>query len=149
MPALGPGTLEAIVAGWQKCPGDWVERDETICIVSAGGTRAGVASPASGLLVRLLSGIGTRLGTGAPLAEVEVHAAEWEEAESESRSKDFSTFHSPAVRRLAAENGLDPADIPGRGLGGRVRLEDVLAYLDARKHVDESLETTQTGRRIG
>jgi 2-oxoglutarate dehydrogenase E2 component (dihydrolipoamide succinyltransferase) len=32
---------------------------------------------------------------------------------------------SPLVRRLAAENGLDTAAIPGTGVGGRIRREDV------------------------
>jgi 2-oxoglutarate dehydrogenase E2 component (dihydrolipoamide succinyltransferase) len=39
---------------------------------------------------------------------------------------------SPVVRRLLAENGLNPADIPGTGLGGRITRDDVLAHLDAR-----------------
>ena len=46
---------------------------------------------------------------------------------------DLSTFHSPAVKRLAAEHELDLADIPGSGLGGRIRRDDVLAYLEARE----------------
>ncbi len=40
---------------------------------------------------------------------------------------------SPAVRRLAAEHGLDIAKVPGSGRGGRVTKADVLVYLDARK----------------
>src|SRR6266852_1506481 len=34
---------------------------------------------------------------------------------------------SPAVRKLAAEHGLDPATLRGSGLGGRVTRDDVLA----------------------
>ncbi|HAC45964.1 MAG TPA: branched-chain alpha-keto acid dehydrogenase subunit E2 [Chloroflexi bacterium] len=34
---------------------------------------------------------------------------------------------SPAVRKLAAEHGLDPATLRGTGLGGRVTRDDVLA----------------------
>ncbi len=39
---------------------------------------------------------------------------------------------SPVVRRLVAENGLDPAQIPGTGPGGRITREDVLDFLDQR-----------------
>ncbi len=39
---------------------------------------------------------------------------------------------SPVVRRLISEHGLDPAQIPGTGMGGRITREDVLRYLDAR-----------------
>src|SRR5215467_11250060 len=36
---------------------------------------------------------------------------------------------SPLARRLAREHGLDLNAIPGTGAGGRVRKEDILAYL--------------------
>ncbi|HXC79867.1 MAG TPA: dihydrolipoamide acetyltransferase family protein [Candidatus Acidoferrum sp.] len=38
---------------------------------------------------------------------------------------------SPAVRKLAAEHGIDAAAIRGSGMGGRVTRDDVLAALDA------------------
>ena len=38
---------------------------------------------------------------------------------------------SPAVRRLIAEHGLDPAQIPATGRGGRLTKEDVLNYMEA------------------
>ncbi|PTQ53718.1 MAG: Dihydrolipoamide acyltransferase component of branched-chain alpha-keto acid dehydrogenase complex [Hydrogenibacillus schlegelii] len=40
--------------------------------------------------------------------------------------------YSPAVRRLLAEHGLDPAAVPGTGAHGRVTRKDVLAYLKRR-----------------
>ncbi|HTO00638.1 MAG TPA: dihydrolipoamide acetyltransferase family protein, partial [Microthrixaceae bacterium] len=39
---------------------------------------------------------------------------------------------SPLVRRLVEENQLDPAEITGTGVGGRITREDVLAVIDAR-----------------
>jgi 2-oxoglutarate dehydrogenase E2 component (dihydrolipoamide succinyltransferase) len=40
---------------------------------------------------------------------------------------------SPVVRRLLAENGIDPSDIQGTGEGGRVTRQDVLAEAARRK----------------
>ena len=37
---------------------------------------------------------------------------------------------SPVVRKLIAEHGLDAAQIPGTGQGGRITRADVLAYID-------------------
>ena len=37
---------------------------------------------------------------------------------------------SPVVRRLIAEHGLDPAQIPGTGAGGRITRDDVLAAIE-------------------
>jgi len=39
---------------------------------------------------------------------------------------------SPAVRKLAAEHGLDPTVLQGSGLGGRVTRDDVLAAVSSR-----------------
>jgi 2-oxoglutarate dehydrogenase E2 component (dihydrolipoamide succinyltransferase) len=41
-------------------------------------------------------------------------------------------FVSPVVARLAAEHGIDLAQIQGTGLKGRIRKQDLLAYLSAR-----------------
>jgi pyruvate dehydrogenase E2 component (dihydrolipoamide acetyltransferase) len=199
LPDLGGRVLEAIVVGWEKHPGEWVERDEPICIVSADGLRAAVASSASGYLVRLLAGVGVRIGPGTSLAEIatkEVRAevvertaepevadeptdapepgpepADEPEAEpadapepemageplaepepeplaeleemfsplgdrrrarlSEPEPVEMSTFHSPAVKRLADQHGVDLALVVGTGAGGRVRKEDVLAHVEA------------------
>jgi len=40
---------------------------------------------------------------------------------------------SPLVRRLAREHQIDLAQIPGTGLGGRIRRDDVLHYLAQRE----------------
>jgi pyruvate/2-oxoglutarate dehydrogenase complex dihydrolipoamide acyltransferase (E2) component len=39
--------------------------------------------------------------------------------------------YSPVVQRIAAEHDLDLDQIPGTGRGGRVRKQDVLAFLDS------------------
>jgi 2-oxoglutarate dehydrogenase E2 component (dihydrolipoamide succinyltransferase) len=39
---------------------------------------------------------------------------------------------SPVVRRLITEHELDPSEIPGTGMGGRITREDVLGFIDAR-----------------
>jgi pyruvate dehydrogenase E2 component (dihydrolipoamide acetyltransferase) len=39
---------------------------------------------------------------------------------------------SPVVRRLITEHGLDPNEIEGTGVGGRITRNDVLAFIDAK-----------------
>jgi pyruvate/2-oxoglutarate dehydrogenase complex dihydrolipoamide acyltransferase (E2) component len=39
--------------------------------------------------------------------------------------------YSPVVQRIAAEHGIDLAQVPGTGRGGRVRKQDVLAFVEA------------------
>jgi 2-oxoglutarate dehydrogenase E2 component (dihydrolipoamide succinyltransferase) len=43
---------------------------------------------------------------------------------------DQSQVLSPVVRRLLADHGLDPASIPGTGLGGRITRSDVEAVIE-------------------
>ena len=40
-------------------------------------------------------------------------------------------FVSPVVARIAAEHGIDPAQIEGTGRGGRVTKKDILAYVES------------------
>lgn len=40
---------------------------------------------------------------------------------------------SPLVRRMAREHGVDLADVPGTGEGGRVSKQDILAFLEGRQ----------------
>jgi 2-oxoglutarate dehydrogenase E2 component (dihydrolipoamide succinyltransferase) len=50
-------------------------------------------------------------------------------------SADGGRLLSPVVRRLIAEHGLDPATIPGTGVGGRITRADVLAAAGSQPRV--------------
>jgi 2-oxoglutarate dehydrogenase E2 component (dihydrolipoamide succinyltransferase) len=39
-------------------------------------------------------------------------------------------FVSPVVARIAAEHGIDPAQVPGTGSGGRVTKKDIQSYIE-------------------
>jgi 2-oxoglutarate dehydrogenase E2 component (dihydrolipoamide succinyltransferase) len=39
-------------------------------------------------------------------------------------------FVSPVVARIAGEHGIDPAQVPGTGTGGRVTKRDILAFIE-------------------
>ncbi len=43
------------------------------------------------------------------------------------------SFVSPVVARIASEHGIDPAQVPGTGNGGRVTKKDIQAFIDAEK----------------
>ena len=51
---------------------------------------------------------------------------------------------SPRARKLAAEKGIDPSQIPGSGVGGRVLAEDVEAYAGAAG----SVKATPVAKRV-
>jgi 2-oxoglutarate dehydrogenase dihydrolipoamide succinyltransferase (E2 component) len=61
--------------------------------------------------------LGTSEGFSAPPAQ-------------EASEIDRSEFHSPVVRRIAEEHGVDLSQVPGTGVGGRVRKTDVVAFIE-------------------
>ena len=52
---------------------------------------------------------------------------------------------SPLVRRMAREHGVDLADVPGTGEGGRVSKQDMLAFLESRKTAPSAPEPEGVG----
>ncbi|MFJ6674232.1 2-oxoglutarate dehydrogenase, E2 component, dihydrolipoamide succinyltransferase [Actinosynnema sp. NPDC091369] len=53
-----------------------------------------------------------------------------QEAEESANGAPYVT---PLVRKLASENGIDLATLKGTGVGGRIRKQDVLAAVEAKK----------------
>jgi 2-oxoglutarate dehydrogenase E2 component (dihydrolipoamide succinyltransferase) len=48
-----------------------------------------------------------------------------------SREELLRTRSTPVVRKIAAEKGVDLAQVPGTGISGRVTKKDLLAYIEA------------------
>ncbi len=70
LPELGAGHHEAMLDSWQHHPGDRVEEDDLLCIVTADGMRAAVASSVAGRVVRHLVACGALLEPGESLIEI-------------------------------------------------------------------------------
>jgi 2-oxoisovalerate dehydrogenase E2 component (dihydrolipoyl transacylase) len=151
MPQLGESVTEGTVDRWLKQEGDMVRRDEPIVEVVTDKVNAEIPSPFEGRLVRIKVGAGETVAIGTALAEMEVEGAADAPAEpskpeagkratpapstpaprssAPAASSTESEKVSPAVRRLLEDNGLELSQIAGTGGGGRVRREDVIAYL--------------------
>ncbi len=56
---------------------------------------------------------------------------------------------SPVVRRLLADHRIDPSEIAGTGLGGRITRADVLAYVDARTRAGAAAPAAPLGGAAG
>ena len=144
MPQMGVSVAEGTVAEWRKQPGDRVEADEPICVISTDKIDTDVPAPASGVLVEILVpegetvDVGTvlaRIDTGDGEAEPVVEAAPVVEAELvEAQPASSGNGHrprrySPVVMRMAAEHDIDLDAIQGTGRDGRVTKKDVVAFL--------------------
>src|SRR5216683_3008230 len=147
MPQLGESVTEGTVDHWLKNEGDFVKRDEPIVEVVTDKVNAEIPSPFEGKLVKITAAQGETVLVGAVLAQIEVaDAATAAPAGAKAPPKqapqaaaapapeaattdggDGRARLSPAVRKLAAEHGLDPTTVRGTGMGGRVTRDDVLA----------------------
>jgi 2-oxoglutarate dehydrogenase E2 component (dihydrolipoamide succinyltransferase) len=146
---MGVSVSEGTVAEWRKQPGDWVAYEETICLISTDKIDTDLPSPAAGRVEALLVAEGDTVDVGTVLARVatdakpgEPHASEdvtppevapapkRASAAAKPAANGNGRRYSPVVSRIAAEHGLDLARIEGSGRGGRVRKQDVLAFLE-------------------
>jgi pyruvate dehydrogenase E2 component (dihydrolipoamide acetyltransferase) len=158
MPQMGESIFEGTITKWLKQPGDKVQRDEPLFEISTDKVDAEIPAPASGTLqeikvqagntVQVNTVVGVIGGEGeaaapAPAAKKDVVAApppapaaapvptaKEPEPEPEVESAEQGRVRSsPLVRKIAKENNVDLAKVPGTGLGGRITKEDIEAFI--------------------
>jgi 2-oxoglutarate dehydrogenase complex dihydrolipoamide succinyltransferase (E2) component len=147
MPQMGVSVAEGTILEWRKRPGDWVERDETICEISTDKIDTEIPSPASGRVVRILVGPNETVAVGTALAQIETsapadgmpekHQPQTRKQQGDGAGPDRSRVISPVVQRIAAEHGIDLSKVEGTGVGGRIRKKDVMNA--ARRQADEEV----------
>ena len=151
VPALPESVADATIATWHKKIGDKVTRDENILDLETDKVVLEVPAPADGILKEILFKEGDTVHSGELLARIDtgsVSTLMHEEKKSGvlpsvSALDDKST--SPAVRRMLAENDLQPSEIKGSGKDGRITKEDVVSYIEAgRGHKTEHTPLLKT-----
>lgn len=150
MPQLGATVVEGTVTRWLKREGEPVEEHEPLVEVITDKVNSELPSPAAGVVARIVVPEGQTARVGAEIAVIEVaervgvvevveggppvpapHAPPSAE-ELQQGGAAPAPRSSPLVRRLAREHGVDVGAIRGSGAGGRVRKEDMLAYVEAK-----------------
>jgi len=156
VPTLPESVADGTLVNWKKKPGEPVKRGENLVDLETDKVVLDIPAPADGVLSEILrqegdvvttgdviaileEGVAVEISTEVPgPAAAEMPAPATVPAPAPAPAPVVATEVdleglSPAVRRLAAEHGLDVGKIPGSGRGGRVTKSDVLAYLEARK----------------
>lgn len=158
MPQLGETVSEGTIGSWLKKEGETISRDESLVEIITDKITTELPSPAGGKLVRILVQPDATVKVGTPIAEIESEGANGASTGSVSTSTtgaaaatnsapvatapeapsqpaargDSADRVSPLARKLAAENKVDLNEIVGTGEGGRVRKEDILAFVQRR-----------------
>lgn len=141
-PTFPESVADGTVATWHKQPGDAVKRDELLVDIETDKVVLEVLAEADGVLGEIIKGEGETVlsaellgtlnagATAEPKAEAAAAPAPAAAAQADSAEEPLL---NPAARKLAEENGLDPAQIKGTGKGGRVTKEDVLNAIETKK----------------
>ena len=154
MPQLGETVAEGTITVWHKNVGDQVASDELLFEIGTDKVEMEIPAPVGGVLkeIRIPEGetvvVGTVLaviddGSGtAEVAPAAVVAADPTPVRQPKPAAILPTRSSPphypngklspAVRKLVADNNLNPDDMIGTGRNGRITRGDVLAFLKGR-----------------
>ena len=145
-PTFPESVADGTVATWHKKPGEAVKRDELIVDIETDKVVIEVLAEADGVLAEIIKNEGDTVlsnellgklteggaAAAAPAAAPAAAAAPAQAAAPAAAGDD--AILSPAARKLAEENGIDPSSIAGTGKGGRVTKEDVVAAVEAKKN---------------
>lgn len=146
VPTLGESVSEATIGKWFKKPGEAVKADEPLVELETDKVTLEVNAPAAGVLGEIVAkegdtvGVSALLGTiaeggaaaaaaPAPKAEAKPAAAPAPAAEAPKAAATKAADSGPAVSRLAAESGVNPANVAASGKDGRVTKGDMLAAI--------------------
>lgn len=142
-PTFPESVADGTVASWHKKPGEAVKRDELIVDIETDKVVMEVLAEADGVVGEILKNegdtvlsgelLGTLVEGGAASAPVAAAPVAAVAAQAAAPASAEEALLSPAARKIAEENGLNPAAIAGTGKGGRVTKEDVVAAVEARK----------------
>ena len=136
IPPMGESITSGVLSKWHVADGAVVKKDQPLFELETDKiTSEGTAEAAGKITFKVQAGTDVKIGqvvatidesaVGAPSAPA---AAAPTTASAPAAAK--SSEQSPAVRRLAAESGIDPASLAGSGKGGRVTKGDMLAAGD-------------------
>ena len=147
VPVLPESVSDATIATWHKKPGDAVKRDENLVDLETDKVVLEVPAPADGVLKSINAETGATVTSGAILGVIEegaaastssaakpaAPAASAKPADKSAAASAAASVNelSPAGRRVAVEEKIDPSQVSASGRGGRVTKEDLVNYAKA------------------
>lgn len=161
VPILSESVADATLAAWHKKVGDFVRRDESLVDLETDKVVLEVVAPKDGVVKEIKKQEGTLVTSDEIIAIIDSEAKAESAGEAESNVSEASSGNgeinqdsnesadvslSPAARKLATENNIDPARVTGTGRDHRVTKADVVHYLEARsdnKGAPEKAAVTQ------
>lgn len=130
IPPMGESITSGVLAKWHVKDGDVVKKDQALFELETDKiTSEGTAEVAGKISFKVAAG--TEVKIGQIVASIDETAAASANAApataaTPAASEVRNDSQSPAVRRLAADSGINPASVEGSGKAGRVTKGDML-----------------------
>jgi len=130
VPPLGESIVEATIARWLKKEGDVVAQNESLVELETDKITVEVPAFKAGVLTKQAKKEGDVVQVGEEIGAID-ESASAATATAPAAAPSAAPKTSPAVRRIAADEGIDPAKVAASGPGGRVTKGDMLAAASA------------------
>jgi 2-oxoglutarate dehydrogenase E2 component (dihydrolipoamide succinyltransferase) len=143
VPAVGESITEAVIGSWTKKSGEAVKMNEVIMLLETDKASVEVVAEKDGVIT-IQAQAGETVKIGATVATIDTDAkatvsspapaqpsAQGSAAPAASGGArnthpDLQSHLSPAVQRVVNETGVNPSQVQGTGLGGRLTKSDVV-----------------------
>ncbi len=164
VPEMGESITEATLLNWTKKPGEAVKADEILAELETDKVTMEVRAPASGVLkeqkkkagdtvsVREIIGL-IEEGASATVTTPTPQSQPTVEAKSQVAALKADTPKNetlpPSVRKMTAENGIDPSNVTGSGKHRQVTKGDVISYMENKPAATSQAPSKVTPRNPG
>lgn len=165
VPVLSESIADATLVSWHKKVGDIVRRDESLVDLETDKVVLEVVAPGDGVLKSIQRQEGSVVVADEVLAIIdsEAQATTADEGQTDAPAtisrltevaataprvdaESIEIYLSPAARKLAAENNIDPARVSGTGKDQRITKADVVDYLVTNRSETGRSETRRDNR---
>ena len=166
LPDIGEGIVECEIVEWLVSEGDEVKEDQPVVEVMTDKATVEIPAKEDGKVVKLYHKKGDIAEVHKPLFALQPaggvepskqakDSAQAQQKNTPSQSADGGAepaqparqgkaVASPAVRRLARENSINIADVPGSGKKGRVLKQDIKDFVAGDKSAPQASTQQQT-----
>ncbi|MCA9546167.1 MAG: E3 binding domain-containing protein, partial [Myxococcales bacterium] len=149
VPPVGESITEVVIGDWLVAEGAYVHEDAPVVVIESDKVNMEVPAPKSGRLVGVRKASGDSAVVGEVIAEIDesaeapaegasaaAPAAPTAPSSAEQPAASPEARVTPAARRMLAEHGLNPGEVPASGPGGRLLKEDVQRAVSLRDQAE-------------
>ena len=164
VPSPGESITEVEIAQWLVAEGDYVEKDQAVAEVDSDKATLELPAEVSGTIT-LKAEEGDAIAVGAVVCLIDtegkapqggttheaatpVAVAAPKAAVPEQEANYATQTPSPAARKILAEKGMDPINIQGTGLAGRITKEDAVNAIPSMGTAPDHGEREQTRSKL-